>query len=179
MKNLTHLVYDRYEYPLDVTTKEWLGNDYYYRKLVKTVNEAERFNYHSDYWGSADEYQELNIDLMYELEPWVGERCYVEDGDEYLEGTLEGILIDTQYNSISHTCILFSDVTEEKDEKTAKQASEDDDDVEYLYELKYVLQGAGYSVETFREAGLLTGNLGLVIDDNQFAWLGSWDDDAW
>ena len=113
MKNITYVL-EWFEYPPDVTTEEWLGSDYYYRTLVKSVNEAERFNYHSDYWGDADEYQEDNIVLMEGLEPYIGERCYVEEGEDYIEGTLEGILIDNQYNSISHTCILFSDVTEEK-----------------------------------------------------------------
>lgn len=176
-KDITWIL-DSYEYPIDWTTEKMLGMEWSYRKLIKTVDDAERFNYHSDYWGDAYTYQDDNVDLMAALEPLVGERCVYETDDGPIEGTLDGILIDRQYNSISHTLVLLSDVTDENGEKIAKQASEDND-VEYLYELKYVLQGAGYRVETFREAGLLTGNLGLVIDDNQFAWLGSWDDDAW
>lgn len=116
MKDLTRIIY-MYGYdednPVDVTTREWLGSDYYYRVLIKTVSDAERFNYQSDYWGSADEYQEGNVALMWALEPWVGTRCYIDDDEGYLEGTLEGILIDKQYNSPSHTDILFSDVSEE------------------------------------------------------------------
>jgi len=120
MKDLTFLVS---RYGVDVTTIEWLGDDYYYRKLVKTVNEAERFNYRSDYWGDADEYQEDNISLMMDLEQWVGSRCSVDIDGEHIEGTLEGILIDTQYNSISHTEVLFSDVSEGDVVATRRRAS--------------------------------------------------------
>lgn len=122
MKNLTRII-DRYEYPPEVTTREWLGSDYYYRTLVTTADDAEKFNYHSDYWGDAYEYQEENFDLMLDLESYVGDRCYVDyGGDDYIEGTLEGILIDNQYNSISHTCILLSDVTNERGDKSARRS---------------------------------------------------------
>lgn len=105
-------VLNMFEYPLDVTTREWLGSDYSYRKLVRTVNEAERYNYQSDYWGDADDYQADNVALMAELEDLVGQRCSVRMDGDVIEGTLEGILIDKQYNSVSHTDILFSDVDE-------------------------------------------------------------------
>jgi len=118
-KDITWIL-DSYEYPPEVTTREWLGSDYSYHKLITNVRDAERFNYHSDYWGDAQAYQDDNVDLMAALEPWVGSRCVAEVYGDRIEGTLEGILIDKQYNSIGHTSVLFSDVT---DDVTAKRAA--------------------------------------------------------
>lgn len=112
-KDITQFL-NRYEYAPDVTTREWLGSDFWYRTLITNVHDAERFNYQSDYWGFADDYQEDNVSLMLELEPYVGERCMFRDGDYSIEGTLDGILIDKKYNSISHTCVLFSDYAEKE-----------------------------------------------------------------
>lgn len=115
-KDITWIL-NGYEYPPEVTTKELLGSDYSYHKLITNVRDAERFNYHSDYWGDAQTYQDDNVDLMAALEPWVGSRCVAEIYGDKIEGTLVGILIDRQYNSIGHTCVLLSDVTDESGEK--------------------------------------------------------------
>ena len=97
---------------IDVVTEEELGHDLYYRKLIKSVHEAEMFNYHSDYWGAADTYQKDNVKLMSKLEPYVGKRVTQTVDDGEIEFTLEGILIDKQYNSIYHTVVLASDMTD-------------------------------------------------------------------
>jgi hypothetical protein len=112
-KDITRYI-DRYEHAPEVTTREWLEGDYCYFQLMRTADEAVRFNYHDDYWGDADEYQEQNVCLMRDLEPWVGERCRAYIDGDCIEGTLEGILVDRQYNSIGHTCVLFGDVKEVK-----------------------------------------------------------------
>lgn len=114
VKDITHFL-SRFEYAPEATTREWLGSDYWYHTLITNVHDAERFNYQSDYWGSADEYQEDNVNLMLELEPYVGMRCKVDcGGGDCVEGTLDGILIDNKYNSIAHTCVLFSDYAEKE-----------------------------------------------------------------
>lgn len=96
---------------VDVTTVEQLGNDYMYRKLVKSVRDAERFNYHSDYWGSADDYQRANVKLMKKIAPFIGKTVVLDFGDDArFEANVLGLLIDTQYNDIEHSAILVEEV---------------------------------------------------------------------
>lgn len=54
-----------------------------------------------------------------------------------------------------------------------KSAADEESEM-FLAQLKEDIEEQGYSVQTFDEAGLMTNNLGLVIDGNQFEWLGSW-----
>lgn len=56
----------------------------------------------------------------------------------------------------------------------SNKSASNEEDKEFLMQLKDNLEDAGYYVSTFEEAGLMTRNLGLVIDGNQFEWLGSW-----
>lgn len=85
---------------LDIVTREQLGSDYSYHTLVKNVREAERFNYHSDYWGDADSYQERAVEFVENVEPYIGEIISVDDGEgNYEDFKLLGVLIDRQYNS--------------------------------------------------------------------------------
>lgn len=113
MTNLAELIEDvrqevDYDYEvLTPVTKEFLGNDIFYRKEVKTVAEAERFNYHSDYWGDADYYQEQNVTAMEMIEPYIGE--VVEYDGQKLK--IIAMLIDKQYNSIGHTDLLIEEVS--------------------------------------------------------------------
>lgn len=117
--NITWIL-DNYDWEIDIVTKEDLGSDYYYRTLCTTVNDAERFNYHSDYWGDADTYQQDNIDLMEQVEPYVGKEVIVDfddDGEVHqVVYKILGIVIDKQYNSLSHTNILAELVREIKTE---------------------------------------------------------------
>lgn len=99
-------------FEVDYITEEQLGSDRMYRKLITSVKDAERFNYHSDYWGDADDYQTDNVALIEALEYFIGQRVKLSFDDGTVLGTLEGILIDKQYNSLGHTRILLSDIIE-------------------------------------------------------------------
>lgn len=103
-------IFEEYEWKFDVATKEQLGSDYYYHTLVKTVEEAEKFNYHSDYWGDADTYQEETVDVVSQFEPYIDKNVKInfEDGWEVFQ--VLGILIDKQYNSISHLKVLVNEL---------------------------------------------------------------------
>lgn len=102
-----------YEYPPDIEEEDQFlsSSDSNYFKIVKTVNEAERFNYHSDYWGSDEGYQEENVELLNTLEPEIknGTKFTISDEPDLIF-TVVGVAIDTQYNSISHTKILVKKV---------------------------------------------------------------------
>lgn len=114
VQDITWLL-DEYDGDVDICTKEQLGSDYFYKKLCTSVNDAERFNYHSDYWGDEDTYQEENIALMEEVEPYVGKEVEVTFEDETKRFKILGIAIDKQYNSLSHTVILAEEVKELKE----------------------------------------------------------------
>ena len=111
---------------LDVATPSDIDG---YYKLIKTVEEAEKFNYHSDYWGADDAYQQENVELMEGLSPYVDEMVKIEYEDGIIKGKLLGIAIDKQYNSINHTKVILDSIEEletvtesiediEKEEKT-------------------------------------------------------------
>lgn len=99
-----------FKYNPDVCTRDEIDS---YYKLLTTYNEVERFNFSSDYWGDADEYQEDNLQLFEMLEDiGVGNLCkgtYYEDGEIVVYKYL-GIAIDRQYNSISHTKVIVEEV---------------------------------------------------------------------
>ena len=96
---------------LDVMTREDIGSDYYYHTLVKNVREAEKFNYHSDYWGYDEEYQERAIEFVREIKPYIGKKVGIEyDGEDTIYAKIVGVLIDKQYNN--HLKILIEDVEE-------------------------------------------------------------------
>ena len=119
-----------YEYQPDIEPEETFRNssDSSYFTIVRNERDAERFNYHSDYWGSAEQYQNDNVGLVSSLglgDSDVGEDLFYfedEDGKHYF--TVTGVAIDRQYNSISHTKILIKEVNnineaiEQKYEKT-------------------------------------------------------------
>lgn len=115
LPNITWIL-ENYDWDVDIVTKDQLGSDYYYRTLCTTVNDAERFNYHSDYWGDADIYQQDNIDLMEQVEPYVGKEVIVDFDEGSQKFKILGIVIDKQYNSLSHTCILAEELGEIKTE---------------------------------------------------------------
>ena len=103
---------DNYDTNLDVVTEEQLGMDRSYHTLLKNVRDAERFNYHSDYWGSAEGYQDTAISIMEELEPYVGQYVTIpyddmEEGEENKPVKVLGLLIDKQYNS--HLKVLIEE----------------------------------------------------------------------
>ena len=94
---------------LDIASREEI--DHYFT-LVRNVHEAEVFNYHSDYWGYAEDYQEQNVELIDALSPYVNKRVAIYYEDGAIEGTLLGIAIDRQYNDISHTKVVLDNITE-------------------------------------------------------------------
>lgn len=91
-----------------------------YFKLIKNVSEARAFNYHSDYWGEAGDYQKQNVELIKALRPYIGKKVCVDYGDGRMsryhgyrgkmQGTLLGIAIDKQYNSLGHTKVVFDNM---------------------------------------------------------------------
>lgn len=104
-----------FEYPPEIEPEEEFNksSDSSYFTVVRNEREAERFNYHSDYWGSAEEYQDANVELVSSLEGSIedGSKFYMNDDDgTHYEFTVTGIAIDKQYNSVSHTKILIKEV---------------------------------------------------------------------
>lgn len=122
-------IFEQYDWKFDITTKDQLGSDYSYHTLVKTVDEAEKFNYHSDYWGDADTYQEEVVDVVRSFEPYIDEEVTITyDDGEKEKFKVIGVLIDKQYNSISHLKILVEPLGELKteDRKSIKQLNATD-----------------------------------------------------
>lgn len=100
---------EQYDVDLDFRTTEQFGRDIGYWQQCKTVREVERFNFHSDYWGQAESYQDTAISIMEEIEDMIGSEIEIpienEDGSmgrEYY--ILKALMIDKQYNS--HLCLL-------------------------------------------------------------------------
>ena len=85
---------------LDVMSRKEIGLDYSYHRLIKNVTETRSFNYHSDYWGYADDYQDKAVEFMKAVKPYIGKKVGIEcdDGDPMIV-KLVGVLIDRQYNS--------------------------------------------------------------------------------
>ena len=96
----------RYDNEIDVIPEENVY-DYSHFKLVKSADDAEKVDYRSDYWGSANSYREEILDFMSRLEPMIGGVYSDEDGDSY---KIVGLLIDKQYTSLSNCYVLVKDV---------------------------------------------------------------------
>lgn len=114
MDDISYLVFDvtygsKSVEELDISSLDEI--DHYF-KLVKNVHEAEIFNYHSDYWGDAEEYQEQNVELIDALSPYINKIVTIGYDDDFIQGTLLGIAIDRQYNDISHTKVVLDNITE-------------------------------------------------------------------
>lgn len=92
-------ILDMYDWEIDCVTREQLGGDYHYHTLLKSVRDAEKYNYHSDYWGSADSYQDDAVDVMDNILSYIDNRIVVNYDDGSEEFILKGLLIDNQYNS--------------------------------------------------------------------------------
>lgn len=88
------------------TQSEFYGS--YHSKLLKSVDDVERFNFHSDHWGSEEDYEEQAIEVMSRIENYIGEKVRIYfDEDEQPIATLLGMRIDKQYNS--HIAIIVDD----------------------------------------------------------------------
>lgn len=97
------------QYPdISIYTKDELGSDYRYHTLIKSRDEALKYNYQPDFWGTADEYQKDNVKFVSELAPYIGKQVLAFDDDTVF--TLKGVLIDNQYNSLDHTKVLVEEV---------------------------------------------------------------------
>lgn len=130
-----------YEYQPDIEPEDHFrsSGDSSYFTVVKNEREAEKFNYHSDYWGSEDEYQEENVELVSSLEYYIesGDPLYFEDeetGEKHFF-TVTGVAIDRQYNSISHTKILIKDFNSDESETESKDGLDESDNNESDYTL--------------------------------------------
>ena len=126
-KNISHLIFDNYYgnksvEELDVDSINDI--DHYYT-LIRDVDEAERFNYHSDHWGYDEDYQEQNIDLIDNLTPYINKQVEIDYEDGTITGKLLGIAIDRQYNSINHTKVIL-DAIEELNEALAQAETEEE-----------------------------------------------------
>lgn len=113
VEDISYLIFDtsygqKYIEELDIASKEEI--DHYFT-LIRNVHEAEVFNYHSDYWGYDEDYQEQNVELIDALSPYIGKKVTITFEDGQIQGTLLGIAIDRQYNSLSHTKVVFDDIT--------------------------------------------------------------------
>lgn len=138
------------QYPdVSIYTKDELGSDYRYHTLIKSRDEALKYNYQPDFWGTADEYQKDNIKFVSELAPYIGKQVLAFDDDTVF--TLQGVLIDNQYNSLDHTKVLVEEVgknkvtesvdtSENKESVNKNTLSEEYDEPELL--------GKGYAAPT-------------------------------
>lgn len=138
------------QYPdVSIYTKDELGSDYRYHTLIKSRDGALKYNYQPDFWGTADEYQKDNVKFVSELAPYIGKQVLAFDDDTVF--TLQGVLIDNQYNSLDHTKVLVEEVgknkvtksvdTSENNESVNKNTlSEEYDEPELL--------GKGYAAPT-------------------------------
>ena len=142
-EDITYIL-DDYNGEVDFVTKEELGLDYTYRVLITSVSEAQEYNYHSDYWGSDSEYQEQNVDLMWQLEKYVGKTVKIKFEDTTVYAKLIGILIDKQYNSIDHTKILIEPINMNE---SSQESSLKDNRNNVIKELSSIIEGAGLTYE--------------------------------
>lgn len=123
------------QYPdMSIYTKDELGGDYKYHTLIKSREDALKYNYQPDFWGTADEYQKDNVKFVSELEPYIGKHVLAFDDNTVF--ILLGVLIDNQYNSLDHTKVLVEEVgnnkvnesidTPKNKESVSKKLQEDD-----------------------------------------------------
>lgn len=123
------------QYPdISIYTKDELGGDYKYHTLIKSREDALKYNYQPDFWGTADEYQKDNVKFVSELEPYIGKHVLAFDDNTVF--ILLGVLIDNQYNSLDHTKVLVEEVgnnkvnesidTPKNKESVSKKLQEDD-----------------------------------------------------
>lgn len=138
------------QYPdISIYTKDELGGDYKYYTLIKSREDALKYNYQPDFWGTADEYQKDNVKFVSELEPYIGKHVLAFDDDTVF--ILLGVLIDNQYNSLDHTKVLVEkvgndkvnesiDTPENKESVNKNTLSEEYDEPELL--------GKGYAAPT-------------------------------
>lgn len=80
-----------------------------YYKILKNVRDVEKFNYHDDYWGTAEDYQEDNLQVMELLEPYIGKKVSISYDDGEAQGILLGLAVDKQYNSLSHSRVILDE----------------------------------------------------------------------
>lgn len=160
-EDITYIL-DDYNGEVDFVTKEELGLDYSYRVLITNVSEAQNYNYHSDYWGNDTEYQEQNVDLMWQLEKYVGKTVKIKFEDTTVYAKLIGILIDKQYNSIDHTKILIEPINMNE---SSQESSLKDNRNNVIKELSSIIEGAGLTYEeVFEDIHTRAGENSELID---------------
>ena len=117
-EDISHIIFDSHygnKFVDEVAVADRGDIDYYYT-LITNVNDAEKFNYHSDYWGYDKDYQEQNVELMDKLSPYIGKEVQIDYDDGSITGKLLGIAVDKQYNDISHTKVILDSIKDNLDE---------------------------------------------------------------
>ena len=95
---------------IKICTAKTLGIDIINREKCYNEQDVELFNFHSDYWGDANDYQEQALDVMREIKPYIGNKVIIPFGDGNKSATVVAMLIDKQYNN--HIKILIDDIEE-------------------------------------------------------------------
>lgn len=119
-------------YPqVNVFDEKKVGHGIIYYTLLESKEDALRYCYLSDYWGSASKYKKDIVNLVSKLEPYIGHKVLAVDDDTVF--TLEGVLIDDQYNSLDHAIVLVEEVdndkvTESIDTSENKESVDDNDE---------------------------------------------------
>ena len=99
-----------YDDNVETCTAEELGNDMIYYKKCYDEHDVDKFNFHSDYWGDANYYQEQALDVMREIKSYIGNKVIIPFSDGNKSATVVAMLIDKQYNN--HIKILIDDIEE-------------------------------------------------------------------
>lgn len=85
-----------YNDKVDTLPKEMIDS---YLQLCTTRNQVERFNFHSDYWGDANSYQEEALDMFDYIDSYIGKIVNIEYDDGTYPAKILGLVIDKQYNN--------------------------------------------------------------------------------
>lgn len=117
-EDISHIIFDNHygnEFIDEIAVTDRGSIDHYYT-LIKNINDAERFNYHSDYWGYDEDYQEQNVELVDKLSPYIGKEVQIDYDDGSITGKLLGIAVDRQYNDIHHTKVILDSIRDNLEE---------------------------------------------------------------
>lgn len=110
---------DRFdELNIDVRTKEGLGSDYWYHKLLKSPADVEKYDFHSDYWGSDYEYRENAEEIMEDIAVYIDTPVILDETGTPVK--LLGLLVDKQYSG--HLDLLVEPIKEVNSSKKIRSS---------------------------------------------------------
>ena len=144
-EDISHIIFDGYYDGESVGELTVVARDDIdlYHTLIKDVDGAEKFNYHSDYWGSDEDYQRQNVDLMDDLSPYIGKKVQIDYDSGSLTGKLLGIAVDRGYNDIHHTQVVLDSI-EEVLEENSENISKLKEDIEREFTIFFNREGFEY-----------------------------------